>query len=172
MNICPDCQHHNRVGELFCQECGNPLFEFKRKNSATFEDGTRKLAFVQPKFESNPMFGGTSSLGNNSSLALSFKDQSESLVIQPQEEMLIGRSDVKSNHYPDIDLSPYGALEEGISRVHARLQRDGTTITLTDLESVNGTFLNGKRLDPHQSRVLHDGDEIRLGKLVMNIYFK
>ncbi|KAB2855894.1 MAG: FHA domain-containing protein, partial [Anaerolineae bacterium] len=38
--------------------------------------------------------------------------------------------------------------------------------------SVNGTFLNGQRLIPRQARIVHDGDEMRFGKLALRIYFK
>jgi len=36
---------------------------------------------------------------------------------------------------------------------------------VVDLDSTNGTFLNGMRIMPHQPRILRDGDEIRLGLL-------
>ena len=47
------------------------------------------------------------------------------------------------------------------------IRRGEDTLTLVDLGSVNGTHLNGQRLVPNQPRVLRDGDEIRLGRLVV-----
>jgi predicted component of type VI protein secretion system len=86
--------------------------------------------------------------------------------------MLLGRSDAGSKTAPTLDLTPYGAQEMGISRQHATIRRTDGMLTLTDLNSVNGTLLNGQRLAPNQPRVLRDGDEIRLGKLVCHVYFK
>ena len=51
-----------------------------------------------------------------------------------------------------------------ISRRHAEIARVGTLYWIRDLESSNGTFLNGKRID---SAILHDGDEIRIGPEVL-----
>ena len=44
-------------------------------------------------------------------------------------------------------------------------------VILTDMGSTNGTFLNGCRLTPHKVYIVRDGDEIRLGNLIGNIYF-
>jgi pSer/pThr/pTyr-binding forkhead associated (FHA) protein len=59
-----------------------------------------------------------------------------------------------------------------VSRVHAAIERSEDTLTLIDMRSSNGTLLNGQKLVPDQPRVLRDGDEVRLGKLVAHIYFK
>ena len=55
-------------------------------------------------------------------------------------------------------------LDSGsVSRRHARLRRDGDTVTLEDLRSTNGTFLNGDRLTgPARLSV---GDTLRLGEV-------
>jgi len=55
--------------------------------------------------------------------------------------------------------------EQGISRMHARFSRVGGRICVTDLNSTNGTFKNGLRLQPNDSEIIEPGDEIRLGKL-------
>jgi DNA-binding winged helix-turn-helix (wHTH) protein len=48
-----------------------------------------------------------------------------------------------------------------VSRQHARLSVAGATITIEDLGSHNGTFVNGHRVDAVSS--LSHGDEIRIG---------
>ena len=55
--------------------------------------------------------------------------------------------------------------EQSISRMHARFSRVGNRIYITDLNSTNGTFRNGMRLEPNASELIEPGDEIRLGKL-------
>jgi pSer/pThr/pTyr-binding forkhead associated (FHA) protein len=40
-----------------------------------------------------------------------------------------------------------------------------------DLDSTNGTYLNGVWMYPNQPRVLRDGDELMLGSLVLRFKF-
>lgn len=51
--------------------------------------------------------------------------------------------------------------DEGISRMHARIFRNGNDYFLEDLNSTNGTFKNGLRLKPYEQRKLEKGDEIK-----------
>ena len=50
--------------------------------------------------------------------------------------------------------------DEGVSREHCQLVREGEKIVLEDLSSTNGTFCNGIRVD---RRELADGDKIMVG---------
>ncbi len=50
--------------------------------------------------------------------------------------------------------------ERQVSRKHAKIERTETGFLLTDLESKNGTFLNGKEL--REPKILQDGDEIQI----------
>ena len=52
-----------------------------------------------------------------------------------------------------------------VSRIHARILEEQGKIYLEDLNSTNGTFKNGLRLQPYERRELKPGDEIRLGRL-------
>ena len=47
-----------------------------------------------------------------------------------------------------------------ISKIHARLERTGLQLVITDLQSANGTFVEGKRITSH---VLRDGEVFNLG---------
>jgi len=69
-----------------------------------------------------------------------------------KDETLIGR-----NPTTDITL-----LDECISREHALILRDESTLSFTieDLQSTNGTKVNGKRV---RSAVLANGDAIEVG---------
>lgn len=78
---------------------------------------------------------------------------------------VLGREDAPSNSFPDIDLTPYGAEEGGVSRLHARLTQSGDVWSIEDLESTNFTFINRKRVTPKTPTPLNDGDEIRLGRI-------
>ncbi len=82
---------------------------------------------------------------------------------------IIGRFDLAAQQSPDIDLSPYRAYQKGVSRRHAAIQFMGQQPQVVDLGGVNGTFLNGERLMPHQPYPLRTGDELRLGRLALRV---
>ena len=52
---------------------------------------------------------------------------------------------------------------KGISRMHCKVEMDGDTITITDLGSSYGTFVNGSKLQPYAPRKLNPGDTFYLG---------
>ena len=51
-----------------------------------------------------------------------------------------------------------------VSRRHAELTREGNVFTIRDLGSLNGTFVNKRRIE---STVLEDDDEVQIGKYRM-----
>ncbi|PJF36786.1 MAG: hypothetical protein CUN49_03690 [Candidatus Thermofonsia Clade 1 bacterium] len=166
MKTCPYCAHSNREGVLFCEECGQVLYTEQGAQTSTkrLPTGTGGL---------NAKSGwGTARFSPKSTIVLQIRDNPSPIEIEPQQETIIGRYDGSNSTTPTIDLTPYGAYEHGVSRIHAAIRRGEDTLMLVDLGSVNGTHLNGQRLIPNQPRVLRDGDEIRIGKLVCHIYFK
>lgn len=56
-----------------------------------------------------------------------------------------------------------------ISREHAKLEFSENGVTVEDLKSVNGTFVNNRRLFPHQPFRILNGDRIRLGEVTFII---
>lgn len=82
-----------------------------------------------------------------------------------KSEILIGREDPVSNVFPDIDLTPHGGDEGGVSRRHARIFAQGNQVFIEDLNSTNYTYVNQQKLMPGQPYPLKDGDEVRLGKV-------
>lgn len=166
MKICPYCAHQNLEGVLFCEDCGQTLTE-----AANAILPTKQLQQSPDDLLAKATWG-TARFGQNSKMVIHVRDTSEPVVIQLTKKIVIGRLDPGATQGPDLDLTPFGALEKGVSRHHAAILRGEDTLTLVDLGSVNGTHLNGQRLIPEQPRVLRDGDEVRLGKLVLHIYFK
>jgi pSer/pThr/pTyr-binding forkhead associated (FHA) protein len=78
---------------------------------------------------------------------------------------VIGRADPRSNLKPDIDLAPHDAQACGVSRQHALLLPSDTGLSLIDLDSTNGTWINGLYLQPGLRYNLRSGDRIELGTL-------
>lgn len=73
-------------------------------------------------------------------------------TIEVEDEFEIGRA---------ADGAGALAADVEISRRHARIARSGSSYTVEDLGSRNGTFLNGRRID--KPEMLGVGDEIQLG---------
>ncbi|MCH2211195.1 MAG: SpoIIE family protein phosphatase [Fuerstiella sp.] len=72
------------------------------------------------------------------------------------------RLPVQLGRHPDCDVH----LDSGmVSRFHARLVRDQNRYLLEDLGSGNGSFLNGRQLDPNTPQELRNGDRIKLGPM-------
>jgi pSer/pThr/pTyr-binding forkhead associated (FHA) protein len=92
-----------------------------------------------------------------------------SVEMPADEGYILGRSDEHSDYIPDIDLASCGARELGVSRRHAALVRYHGALHVIDLNSVNGTFLNGKRLIAESPSRLSGQDQIRLGTLTLEI---
>jgi pSer/pThr/pTyr-binding forkhead associated (FHA) protein len=53
-----------------------------------------------------------------------------------------------------------------VSRQHAQIRCQGVRCQIQDLGSRNGTFVNGKRLEPNIPHLLQQNDQIRLGSTV------
>ncbi len=161
---CPRCGQSNPPGELFCTNCGNFL------GGATSSHETVRLQDPDAVAHSADFFGV------ESELVLMVLPKGETYTIQPQNykhEMVIGRSE-GSTMRPDIDLSAHNAGEMGVSRLHVALQYNvkNNLLSVSDMKSANGTFINGQKLYPQEVRVLRDGDELRLGRLVLRVYFQ
>lgn len=167
MKNCPYCGHGNREGTLFCEDCGQGLLGEVTEPTLP----TRQLDSLPIDLSARATWG-TASLGNLSSIVFHIREAEEPIRLDLTDKMVFGRADNTSPRQPDVDLGPYGALEKGVSRMHAAIERSDDTLTLFDMGSSNGTHLNGQRLVADQPRVLRDGDEVRFGKLVAHIYFK
>lgn len=159
---CPSCGRANRLGDAYCFACGAVM--------TTALMATRSL---------NPETGDLKHVsktyfGTSSALLLHVKNHDRPILVRIQDkpDVLVGRSAMQTSTIPDVDLSPYDAASSGVSRQHARLRFQDNTITITDLGSVNHTYINGQRLHAHEVRVLQDGDELRLGRLQIQIHFQ
>lgn len=56
-------------------------------------------------------------------------------------------------------------MDDSVSRIHARFEKAGDVIQLTDMNSTNGTYRNGLRMQPQETVEIEPGDEIRFGNL-------
>ncbi|GAB4537613.1 MAG: hypothetical protein Kow0063_24580 [Anaerolineae bacterium] len=90
----------------------------------------------------------------------------EVILVRP---VRLGRSDPSQNIFPEVDLTDDLAMEYGVSREHAAIVGRGGSIMVEDLGSTNGTLLNGERLDPYMPEPLRHGDQLQLGRLLIEV---
>ncbi len=86
-----------------------------------------------------------------------------------QKTVTIGRGGGGAEQQPDVDLSSFRALENGVSRWHAQLTHDDDFLSIEDLDSTNGTRINGYQISAHRPYRLRDGDEIEIGRIRMMV---
>jgi pSer/pThr/pTyr-binding forkhead associated (FHA) protein len=158
--ICPDCGYTNPVGALLCANCGEDLYDSLLELVATRQLTDRETAELKERDE-NVM---------TRPIVLYITREDPPISLERRADLVLGRNE--GNVSADLDLTPYGANDKGVSRHHARLNGIGQPPTLMDLDSYNGTFINGERLTPGRSYTLKSSDEIRLGRLTLRIYFK
>lgn len=89
-------------------------------------------------------------------LFMSGKDHGREIPLPPDREIVIGR-------ISEVDLL---LLDDKVSRRHAKITTLGGKIALQDLESRNGTFVNGVKIKSVQ---LAEGDQIQIGESTMRL---
>lgn len=105
-------------------------------------------------------------------LRLEASGMDKSILVFPDKGGVLGRRDSKGQK-PDVDLSLWSGFHSGVSRRHAEIRvGEGDQLYIIDLDSTNGTFINGQQLQPNMPYLLRHSDEIRLGSLVMHVYFQ
>jgi len=70
-----------------------------------------------------------------------------------------------------LDLTQYGAVEKGVSRLHAVIHYHINKLVLVDMGSQNGTYVNGNRLTTGVKYTIRIGDHLLIGKLAMEVMF-
>jgi FHA domain-containing protein/zinc ribbon protein len=141
---CPECGFQNPESSNYCSRCGALLSkEAGSETTLTFdvedagEEGESLLESLGIKGPALVVRSGGGMAGQS---------------FQPADgQTLIGRS-------PECDVF----LDDvTVSRRHAELSREGETFTIRDLGSLNGTYVNRKRIE---SVVLENDDEVQIGK--------
>jgi len=154
--VCPSCGSLNPAGESFCSNCGAML-------------GTTAAANAAPDVTEQPVAAApvTSSAPAALSARLIVEADNQEFDLRGKDNVIIGREDAVSNIFPDVDLTPHGGEEGGVSRMHARIFVENGQYMLEDENSTNFTFLNRQKLTAKTPMVLHDNDEIKLGRVLL-----
>ena len=179
MPRCPVCDFDNPFGALICARCYKLLVPGDLPPSGTTlprPPWTNRPDGKTTEWETQPT--PVPYLGSNPQDAPSLGSQDvnliigqESLVVRVTMPIILGRYAPSTPTQPRIDLNPFGAIEKGVSRMHAAIKRTDIGLSVEDLSSSNGTWLNETRLQPYTPQALYPGDRLRLSQLTMQIMF-
>ena len=146
---CPECGFTNADGANYCQKCG---------------------AYLAPATEAKPGADPTTAtyrVGETGELipvdVEEIAEKGAALVIRSGggrvgESFALERDRMTIGRRPDSDVF----LDDvTVSRDHALLVRRNGEFYLDDLGSLNGTYVNRRRIESHR---LADGDELQVGK--------
>lgn len=172
---CPNCHHQEVTGALFCSECGTQLVQGSPHATQMFrkekvEDFGMIPAPKVPAME-EPAVTKKDSTPVSPTTPITFHliDTGQTIPVAGRTEFTIGRATDGQPILPDIDLAPYDAFSQGVSRLHAALKIIDNKIVVVDLGSSNGTRVNGQKIVPNVDFPLNHGDIIALGKLKIQI---
>jgi pSer/pThr/pTyr-binding forkhead associated (FHA) protein len=141
---CPECGFQNPETANYCSKCGSLLVREESEATMAFtpeqaeEEGQSELADYGINGPALVVRSGGGRAGETFPL--------------DTDETTVGRS-------PDCDIF----LDDvTVSRKHAVVARKGDRFEIEDLGSLNGTFLNRRRIE--SAAPLDDGDELQVGK--------
>lgn len=157
---CPVCQESYIAGELTCPRCGTVLDTGGQtlKLETLLEKPAKKLP-VGDAFTSHQK-------------PIVFEIDGTELELPSASTVVVGRaSNVPGDPPPDLDLSAVNAEKMGVSRQHVKILRRDDLTYVSDMGSINGTFLNGHQLSAGIQRIIRDGDELKLGYLKIKVRF-
>jgi pSer/pThr/pTyr-binding forkhead associated (FHA) protein len=164
--ICPSCGATNPAGEAFCSNCGVSLLGAPAPVSAPAPTSAPDQINQAPASVPQEAPVPTSAPAGLQARLIVEADNQE-FDLSGKDNISIGREDAVSNIYPDVDLTPHGGEEGGVSRLHAHIYVENGQYLLEDDNSTNFTFLNRQRLTAKTPMPLNDNDEIRLGRVLL-----
>jgi len=163
--FCPVCKLHNDINATICQHCGAPLSEDITEAPTTrrVEDSfelTDELKEQITREHTPPSRGLSIFLLNNG----------EPIALSTEEQFVLGRAGDMALEAM-VDLTDHDGFAMGVSRRHALIRAAGEKYVLTDLNSSNGTWLNGHRLVPNKPYDLPSGGVIQLGRMKLVVVY-
>ena len=159
---CPSCGAENPAGEAFCSNCGVSLL-----GAPAVSPVPAAAPVPAPEPEVAPAPAPVAAAPAALAARLIVEADNQEFDLSGKDSVIIGREDAVSNIFPDVDLTPHGGEEGGVSRLHARIFVDNGQYMLEDENSTNFTFLNRQRLAGKTPTPLHDNDEIKLGRVLL-----
>jgi hypothetical protein len=165
---CPVCQARYITNTIYCTECGAYLLDEEKLKTDPIElakirwlGNTRDIPIKDIDLPS--------ARPTTVCLIIGTGRRQRKLELSLVKPARLGRKDPTQNVFPEVDLTDDLAMECGVSREHASIFVRGGDVMVEDLGSTNGTLLNGVRLDPYMPEILNRGDQLQLGRLLIEV---
>ena len=157
--ICPNCSHQEPEGAIFCSDCGTKLIGEDGLSTAAIQATESIFTTSEPAQKPAapiPVSGAQ--------INLHIIRTGQIIPLEGRVDYTIGRVSDGQSILPDVDLSPFDAYTQGVSRLHAtfRIRQEGYFIE--DLGSSNGTRINNNKIPPLTEQSVQHGDVISLGR--------
>ena len=147
---CPECGFVNPEGANYCQKCGAFLARPEREDASTMAYKVGETGEYEPVDVTDEVDKAGAALVVRSGGGRA----GESFTVEG-DRMSIGRTPDAAVFLDDVT----------VSRNHALIVRRRDGLYIDDLGSLNGTYVNRRRIESHK---LEDGDEIQVGKYKMS----
>lgn len=171
MILCPNCHNQELSGALFCSECGASLVATEASTTQHIERHQTGILSFQTRPLSPPV-PAVHVDRTDAEISLHLIESGMILNLSGQPEFTLGRASEGQPVVPDVDLTPYEAYAQGVSRLHAALRLNDQRVFITDLGSSNGTRVNGQKILPNVDYPLNHGDVVALGKFKMQVLIR
>src|SRR5665648_559756 len=122
MIICPNCHHKEFPGALFCSECGARLISLDYLTTKSIQKiPTTDLddsILDQSESENVVTDQESQNVSLDAEIALYVVDAKQTMQLAGRTEFTMGRVAEGQPILPDVDLSPFEAYSQGVSRLH------------------------------------------------------
>lgn len=150
---------------IFCSECGHYLLP-NDENKATDPLDTEEAGELSHEDQVNA--AGAPRHAEPIAIRLKIGERERGVEVPLTKAICLGRIDPSSDVFPDVDLSEHTPARN-VSRRHASIRKREGRVVVEDIGSVNGTYVNGKRLNAFLPEMLQNGDVLHLGKLRIEV---
>jgi len=164
MPFCTSCGKQNPADARFCAQCGHRLVTEEQGGEQSAES-TATISFGAPENTDT----GERKLNPADSAAVDALPSGHALLVVQRgpsagSRFLLDTDLVTAGRHPDSEIF----LDDvTVSRRHAEFRRSEGGYAVSDVGSLNGTYVNRDRIDEVR---LQDGDEVQIGKYRL-VYF-
>jgi hypothetical protein len=168
VKVCPLCKSVNDAVLLHCVNCGVPL-EVTDNGASTQEYVRSSLQKkIQGANSKDITLGNVPEIG----LGIYINQFDRPDIVTRNMEFFLGRKTEGFNSDNLIDLNPFGALDQGVSRRHVRIYRAGDSYRCMDLESRNGSWIDNQHLVPKVAYSISTRTQLRLGNFTLFLAYR
>jgi pSer/pThr/pTyr-binding forkhead associated (FHA) protein len=146
--FCSQCGSKLVEGASFCSQCGAPVARVEEAQDIDRTTAAIDVGALDPTTQ----LEGVPRLEPGTGMLVVVRGPNAGA------RFLLDRDATTVGRHPDCEIFLHDVT---VSRRHSEVRREGPRFTLRDLGSLNGTYINGDRVE---ETVLSSGDEVQIGR--------